>query len=70
MVRCRVPPLTGGLMGTIVVVEENGDGSVGECGAGAEMRQRWHSLRRRGSEAAGRRAGRQKDWMEVNLLEV
>lgn len=57
-------------MGTIVVVEENGDGSVGEGGAGAEMRQRWHSLRRRGREAAGRRAGRQKDWMDVKMLEV
>ena len=68
--RCRVPPLTEGLMGIVVVVEENGDCSVGEGGAGAEMRQRWHSLRRRGREAAGRRAGRQKDWMEVNLLEA
>lgn len=68
--RCRVPPLTGGLTGIIVVVEENGDDSVGEGGAGAQMRQRWHSLRRRGREAAGRRAGKQKDWMEVKMLEA
>lgn len=68
--RCTVPPLAGSFMGTMVVVEENGEGSVGDGGVGAEMRQRWHSLRRRGREAAGRRAGRQKDWMEVKMLEV
>lgn len=68
--RCRVPPLTGVFIETMVVVEENGEGSTGDGGAGAEMRQRWHSLRRRGREAAGRRVGRQKDWMEVKRLEV
>jgi hypothetical protein len=56
--------------GTMVVVDEKGEGSVGEGGEGADTRVRWHSLRRRGTEAAGRRAGRQKAWMEVKMLEA
>jgi hypothetical protein len=54
----------------MVVVDEKGEGSVGEDGEGADTSVRWHSLRRRGREAAGRRAGRQKAWMEVKMLEV
>jgi hypothetical protein len=69
MVRWRVPPLASGTMGTMVVVEEKGAGSVGDGGEGAEMSVRWHSFRRSGSEAAGRSAGRQKAWMEVKMPE-
>jgi hypothetical protein len=54
----------------IVVVEEKGAGSVGEGGEGEETSVRWHSLRISGSEAAGRRAGKQKAWMELKRLEV
>jgi hypothetical protein len=69
-VRCRVPPLTAGLRGTVVVLEEKGAGSVGDGGLGVETRVRWHSLRRRGREAAGRRAGRPKAWIEVKMLDA
>jgi len=70
IVRCRVPALMSVLWGTRVVDEENGAGSVGDAGEGAEMSVRWHSLRMRGSEAAGRRAGRQKAWIDVKMLEA
>jgi hypothetical protein len=33
-------------------------------------RVRWHSLRMVGREEAGRRAGREKAWMEVKMLEA
>jgi hypothetical protein len=39
-VRCRVPPLTDGFGGTMVVVEEKGEGSVGEGGEGADTSAR------------------------------
>lgn len=73
IVRCKVPPFpvcSLGFIGMIVVVEEKGAGSVGEGGEGAETSVRWHSLRISGSEAAGRRAGKQKAWMELKRLEV
>lgn len=54
----------------MVVVDENGAGSAGEGGEGAETRVRWHSLRISGREAAGRRAGRQNAWMELKMLEA
>jgi hypothetical protein len=71
MVRCSVPALAVGLVGTMVVVEEeNGMGDVGEGGVGREARVRWHSLRRDGMEDAGRRAGSEKAWMDVKVLEA
>jgi hypothetical protein len=47
IVRCNVPALAAGLVGTMVVVEdENGIGDVGEDGLGKGASVRWHSLRR------------------------
>jgi hypothetical protein len=43
-----------------VAVEEKDAGYGGEGGEGADTSVRWHSLRMRGIDAAGRSAGRQK----------
>ena len=69
MVRCSVPPLTSGFIGTTVAVDEKEE-AVGDGGDGAEISIRWHSLRRRGNEAAGRSDGRQKAWIEVKKFEA
>jgi len=71
IVRWSVPALAVGLVGTMVVVEEEkGIGDVGESGEGRGKSVRWHSLRREGMEDAGRRAGREKAWMDVKLFEA
>jgi len=60
-----------GLVGTlVVVVVVNWLGVMGEGGVGREARVRWHSLRRDGMEDAGRRAGSEKAWMDVKVLEA
>jgi hypothetical protein len=40
IVRCSVPPLTPGLIGTMVAVEEKGAGYVGDGGEGGEVSMR------------------------------
>jgi len=71
IVKCKVPALAVGLVGTMVVVEEeNGIGDVGEGGEGRGESVRWHSLRREGMEDAVRRAGSEKACMDVKVLEA
>ena len=58
--RWRIPALVGS--------EGVVPGIVGDEGRDAEFKVRWHSLRTPGREDAGRTAGREMAWIELNNL--